>query len=98
MSGRLLSEAWGKLHFWSFFVGFNLTFFPQFLLGLSGMPRRIADYSGIDRWTPLNLMSTVGAVLTGLSILPFVWNVAMSLRKGELAGDHTDPQTKPERG
>jgi hypothetical protein len=43
MSGRLLSEAWGKLHFWSFFVGFNLTFFPQFLLGLSGMPRRIAD-------------------------------------------------------
>jgi cytochrome c oxidase subunit I len=145
MSGRLLSEAWGKLHFWSFFVGFNLTFFPQFLLGLSGMPRRIADYSGIDRWTPLNLISTVGAVLTGLSILPFVWNVFVSLRKGQVAGDdpwegnslewattsppphhnfhhlpeihserpvfdlrhgldhpeagdHTDPQTKPERG
>jgi hypothetical protein len=87
MSGRLLSEAWGKLHFWSFFVGFNLTFFPQFLLGLSGMPRRIADYRGIDRWTPLNLMSTVGAVLTALSILPFVRNVAMSLRKGQVAGD-----------
>jgi cytochrome c oxidase subunit 1 len=87
MSGRLLSEAWGKLHFWSFFVGFNLTFFPQFLLGLSGMPRRIADYSGIDRWTPLNLISTVGAALTGLSILPFVWNVFVSLRKGAVAGD-----------
>jgi len=87
MSGRLLSEPWGKLHFWSFFVGFNLTFFPQFLLGLSGMPRRIADYSGIDRWTPLNLISTVGAVLTALSILPFVWNVFVSLRKGRGAGD-----------
>jgi cytochrome c oxidase subunit 1 len=87
MSGRLLSEPWGKLHFWSFFVGFNLTFFPQFLLGLSGMPRRIADYSGIDRWTPLNLVSTVGAALTALSILPFVWNVFVSLRKGQLAGD-----------
>jgi cytochrome c oxidase subunit 1 len=87
MSGRLLSEPWGKLHFWSFFVGFNLTFFPQFLLGLSGMPRRIADYSGIDRWTPLNLLSTVGAALTALSILPFVWNVAVSLRKGQVAGD-----------
>ena len=51
------------------------------------MPRRMADYSGIDRWTPLNLMSTVGAVLTGLSILPYVWNVIVSLRKGEVAGD-----------
>jgi hypothetical protein len=56
-------------------------------LGLSGMPRRIADYSGIDRWTPLNLLSTVGAVLTGLSILPFVWNVVVSLRKGRATGD-----------
>jgi cytochrome c oxidase subunit I+III len=87
VTGRMLSEWLGQVGFWLFFVGFNLTFFPQFLLGLSGMPRRIADYSGIDRWTPLNLISTVGAVLTALSILPFVWNVFVSLRKGQVAGD-----------
>ena len=60
------------------------------------MRGRIADYRGIDRWTPLNLMSTVGAVLTGLSILPFVWNVAISLRKGELAFHHL-PEIHSER-
>jgi cytochrome c oxidase subunit I len=72
------------VHFWSLFIGFNLTFFPQFYLGLDGMPRRIADYH-IDRWEPLNLASTVGAFLVGASTLPFLWNVFWSLRRGRPA-------------
>ncbi len=84
MSGRFLSEGWGKLHFWSLFVGFNLTFFPQFIVGLEGMPRRIANYY-IESWGGLNLMSTVGAFLVGVSTLPFLWNVFVSLRSGRPA-------------
>ena len=84
MSGRFLSEGWGKLHFWSLFVGFNLTFFPQFIVGLEGMPRRIANYY-IESWGGLNLMSTVGAFLVGVSTLPFLWNVFVSLRRGRPA-------------
>jgi len=84
MSGRFLSEGWGKLHFWTLFVGFNLTFFPQFIVGLEGMPRRIANYY-IESWGGLNLMSTVGAFLVGFSTMPFLWNVLVSLRKGRPA-------------
>jgi len=85
MSGRFLSEGWGKLHFWRLFVGFNLTFFPQFILGLQGMPRRVANYQGNLGWDGLNLTSSLGAFLTGISTLPFLWNVFVSLRKGKPA-------------
>jgi cytochrome c oxidase subunit 1 len=85
-TGRLLSERLGKWQFWSFLVGFNLTFFPQFLVGLDGMPRRIADYP-IDRWTSANQLSTVGSYLMAISILVFLWNFWRSVRRGEAAGD-----------
>ena len=84
-TGRLLSERLGRWHFWTFLVGFNLTFFVQFLVGLDGMPRRIADYR-IERWGSANLASTVGAFLTGVSVLIFLWNFVVSIRRGQEAG------------
>ena len=86
-TGRLLSEGWGRLHFATVFVGFHLTFFVQHLLGLEGMPRRIADYREADGFTGLNALSTAGAFLTGISTLFLLWNVFRSLRKGAPAGD-----------
>jgi cytochrome c oxidase subunit I len=87
MTGRMLSERIGKLQFWSMFVGFNLTFFPQFILGLEGMPRKIADYDQSFGWQRLNEASTLGAFLTGLSTVFFLWNVWVSRRRGEVATD-----------
>ncbi len=81
MAGRRLSERLGKVQFWILFVGTNLAFFPQHLLGLDGMIRRIPDYSGNAGWTQLNFLSTVGAFLIALSVLPFLWNVFATLRK-----------------
>jgi cytochrome c oxidase subunit 1 len=85
-TGKLLSERIGRWQFWAFLVGFNLTFFPQYLVGLDGMPRRIADYQ-LERWTSANLASTVGAFLTGVSVLLFLWNFLVSVRRGQPAGD-----------
>jgi len=87
MTGRLLDERLGKLQFWLLFVGANLTFFPQFVLGLNGMPRRIADYRPDLGWNGLNLWSTVGGFLVAAAMLPFIWNVWRSLRHGRPAGN-----------
>jgi heme/copper-type cytochrome/quinol oxidase subunit 1 len=87
MSGRMLNETLGKVQFVLMFIGFNLTFFPMHILGLDGMPRRIADYSSTAGWNQLNLLATVGSLLIGISILPFLWNVFISLRNGKIAGD-----------
>jgi cytochrome c oxidase subunit I len=86
MTGRRLSERLGRWHFWLFFLGFNLTFFFQFLVGLDGMPRRIADYQ-LERWTSANQVSTAGSYLMAVSILVFLWNFLVSIRRGESAGD-----------
>jgi len=69
------------------FVGFNLTFFPMHMLGLMGMPRRVADYSAAAGWSELNLLATIGGFTIATSMLPFLWNVMISLRNGEPAGD-----------
>ena len=58
----MLNEPLGKLQFVLIFIGFNLTFFPMHVLGLEGMPRRIADYSPTAGWNDLNLMATIGAL------------------------------------
>src|SRR5262245_37700919 len=87
MSGRMLNETLGKIQFVTMFIGFNMTFFPMHQLGLAGMPRRIADYAANAGWTELNTLATVGGFVIGLSMLPFIWNVAVSLRNGKIAGD-----------
>jgi cytochrome c oxidase subunit 1 len=87
MTGRMLNETLGKVQFVLMFIGFNLTFFPMHVLGLQGMPRRIADYAGTAGWNELNLAATIGGFLIAASVIPFLWNVFVSLRNGDIAGD-----------
>ncbi|MDQ3871789.1 MAG: cbb3-type cytochrome c oxidase subunit I, partial [Chloroflexota bacterium] len=68
-TGRLLNDRLGKLHFWSWAVGFSLTFLPQYQLGALGMPRRFADYPALPGWPELNLLSTAGSLLLALGIV-----------------------------
>jgi cytochrome c oxidase subunit I len=87
-TGRMLDERVGRLHFWLTFAGFNLTFFPMHFLGLAGMPRRYSTY-GIDSgWWFWNVISSIGALLIGLSVLVFLRNVTESLRRPKTAGDN----------
>ena len=85
MTGRMLDDRLGKVHFWTLFVGFHLTFAVQHWLGNEGMPRRYADYSAKDGFTTLNTISSIGAFALGLSTLPFIYNVIVSYRRGEKA-------------
>jgi cytochrome c oxidase subunit 1 len=87
MTGRQLSEVLGKVHFWLTIIGMNLAFFPMHFSGLLGMPRRIYTYPaelGVGR---LNLISTVGAFLIGISILVFIYNVIRTRAAGTPAGN-----------
>ncbi|MBA2793955.1 MAG: cytochrome c oxidase subunit I, partial [Thermoleophilaceae bacterium] len=87
MSGRLMSEALGKLSFWVMFVGFNLTFLIQHSAGLSGMPRRIYDYPESAGWWGYNLVSTIGSFMLGIGVLITVVNVIRSIKHGQKAGN-----------
>jgi cytochrome c oxidase subunit 1 len=87
MTGRKLDERMGKAQFWLLFIGTNLTFFPQHLLGLDGMIRRVADYSANAGWSELNFMSSVGAFVIAAGILVFMWNVLVTLRGPATATD-----------
>jgi cytochrome c oxidase subunit I len=75
ITGRMLNERLGKVHFWLLFVGFHTTFLVQHWLGVEGMPRRIADYRPTDGFTTLNEVSSIGAFVLGASTLPFLYNV-----------------------
>jgi cytochrome c oxidase subunit 1 len=87
MTGKMLDETIGKWHFWLLLLGFNVTFFPQHMLGIEGMPRRIWTYQGNQGWDFYNLLSTIGAFLIALATLVFVINVILSLRRGEVASN-----------
>ena len=90
ITGRMMDERLGKLHFWLTFIGFHATFLVQHWLGNEGMVRRYADYLESDGFTTLNMVSTAGAFLLGASMLPFLWNVFKSYRYGEIV-DVDDP-------
>ncbi|MET9886637.1 cytochrome c oxidase subunit I [Streptomyces sp. NPDC006430] len=83
LTGRMLDERLGKIHFWTLFIGFQTTFLVQHWLGEAGMPRRYADYLASDGFTALNTVSSIGAFLLGLSTLPFLYNVWKTQRHGE---------------
>ena len=74
-TGRMLSETLGKWHFWLTVIGFNMTFFIQHFLGVMGMPRRTYTYYDMPYWGSMNLISTIGAMILGLSVIVFVWNI-----------------------
>jgi cytochrome c oxidase subunit 1/cytochrome c oxidase subunit I+III len=88
MTGRMLSEKLGTWHFWLAVISFNLTFSVQHYLGFIGMPRRVYTYPDLPGWGNLNLVSTIGAVLQGVSVLVLLWNIVVSLRRGRPAGDN----------
>jgi cytochrome c oxidase subunit 1 len=84
MTGRMLDDRLGKVHFWLTFIGFHTTFLVQHWLGTRGMARRYADYLPTDGFTTLNTISSIGAFILGASTLPFLYNVWKSYRIGEI--------------
>jgi cytochrome c oxidase subunit 1 len=86
-TGKMLSETIGKWHFWLLVIGFHLTFDPQHILGILGMPRRVYTYAPGRGWEPWNMISSIGAAIQAIAIICFAWNVIRSLMKGERAGD-----------
>jgi len=80
-TGKMLNERLGYVHFWMLFIGFHMTFLIQHWLGVDGMVRRYADYSEADGWTVGNQVSTIGAMILGASMLPFLLNVWITARK-----------------
>jgi cytochrome c oxidase subunit I len=86
-TGRMLDERLAKVHFWLFFIGFNMTFLVQHVLGASGMPRRVASYYKGDGFGTLNLISSIGAGIQGIALLFLLYNMVHSYRRGPVAGD-----------
>jgi cytochrome c oxidase subunit 1 len=90
VAGRMYDERLAKVHFWLTFIGFHTTFLVQHWLGAEGMPRRYADYLESDNFTTLNMISTIGAFVLGLSTLPFIWNLFKSWKAGRVV-ETNDP-------
>src|SRR5437870_4111687 len=87
VTGRMLSERLGRWHFWLLVIGFNLTFVTMHGQGVLGMPRRIYTYPAARGWEMWNLVTPLGVPLQIVAVLIFAVNVAVSLRRGERAGD-----------
>jgi cytochrome c oxidase subunit 1 len=86
MSGRQYNETLGKIHFWLTFIGVNLVFFPQHFLGLAGMPRRIPDYP--DAFAGWNMVSSIGAAISTVATLLFIYVIYDAFRRGEKVADN----------
>jgi cytochrome c oxidase subunit 1 len=87
ITGKLLDEGIGQWHFWLFLIGMNLTFGPMHILGLNGMPRRIYTYPDGMGWNFWNLIETIGSFIIALSILVFMYNVWVTIKRGKPAGN-----------
>ncbi len=83
MTGRMFDETLGKIHFWCTFVFFNATFAPMHLIGVQGMPRRVADYA--EKFAGWNLAISIASFCLGLSTLVFLYNMIASWRGGPRA-------------
>jgi cytochrome c oxidase subunit 1 len=83
--GIKLNEAAGKLNFWLFFIGFNVTFIPWFFMGIEGMPRRVFTYPAMGDLPWLNAVSSVGAGIMALGAIAFVLNVIFSKLESKVA-------------
>jgi cytochrome c oxidase subunit I len=81
MFGRMLNETIGKITFWTFFIGFHMTFFIQHFLGLLGMPRRVYTYLDGQGLNNMNFISTIGAFLMGLGTIAFLLNIFITWSK-----------------
>ncbi len=83
MTGRMINETWGKIHFVLTLVGFNLCFLPMHYLGLMGMPRRVAEYD--PQFATVNTICSIGSYILAVSTIPFLINAILSWRSGEKA-------------
>jgi len=86
MSGRQYPETLGKIHFWTTFIGVNLTFFPMHFLGLAGMPRRVPDYP--DAFAAWNQIASFGSYISFASTILFVYIVITTITSGERVADN----------
>jgi cytochrome c oxidase subunit 1 len=93
LTGRLMSETLGKIHFWLTFVGMNLTFFPMHFAGLTGMPRRTFTYDANQGWDVDNMLSTIGYFILFVAMAIFAYNFIRSRRAGRRIGN--DPWGAP---
>jgi cytochrome c oxidase subunit 1 len=88
ITGRLMDERLGKVHFWLNFIAMNLTFFPMHFSGMLGMPRRIYTYDSGQGWDTFNLISSIGAYMLVVATLIFVFNFFKSRKSGAIAGSN----------
>ena len=86
LTGKMLDERLGKIHFWLVFFGFHTTFLIQHWLGVEGMARRYADYLASDGFTTGNVVSTIGSIILGISTFVFGWNVYITTRFAPMVG------------
>jgi cytochrome c oxidase subunit 1 len=89
--GLLYNETLGNIHFWTFFIGVNVTFFPQHFLGLQGMPRRISDYP--DAFAGWNLVSSFGSIISVVSTMVYIHLTYLQLKENKIAKRY--PWTRP---
>ena len=93
LTGKFLNETWGKVHFWLWFVGMNITFFPMHFAGMNGMPRRIYTYGTEYGWDNMNLISSLGYLVLFVGATLFIVILIQSIKSGKPAGH--DPWDAP---